>query len=484
MELQNVSSRITVSTDGQDQSAVRANISRKDVDHAVFVALGSNVGDRVSTIEEAMRVLDGNDKIKLLQTSPLYETEPMYVEDQERFLNGMCKIETQLDSIKLLDTLQAVENNLGRVKLIDKGPRNIDLDIIAYGQQVIESDRLTVPHRLMLEREFVLRPLCEYFVHPQTSTTAIEHLHKLPPSSTPMYPLTPLAPSLDLHALDPLRKTMVMSILNVTPDSFSDGGQHRPTDMEALKRTAAAHIAAGARIIDIGGQSSRPNAPDITAEEEISRILPAIEAIKSVPEAANVAISIDTYRAFVAEAAINAGAHIINDISAGLLDPEMLPSIARLGCTYVMMHMRGTPATMQNEENTTYPKGLIHTIISELKERIEAAEEAGIRRWRIILDPGVGFAKTTDQNLEILRRFDHIRYASGLNTYPWLVGSSRKGFIGQITGVENAADRRDGTAATVTAAIQGGAEIVRVHDVEEMVRVVKMADAMYRSVRK
>lgn len=271
-----------------------------------------------------------------------------------------------------------------------------------------------------------------------------------------------------------------MSILNVTPDSFSDGGFNRSTEQDALRATIAEHIAAGATIIDIGGQSSRPNADDISAEEEIARILPAIEAVKSLPAAADITISVDTYRAAVAEAAVAAGAHIINDISAGQLDPDMLPTIAKLGCTYVMMHMRGTPHTMQSEGNTSYPNGLISTIAAELQQRLAEAQKAGIRRWRIILDPGIGFAKTVDQNLELLQQFGQLRHSGGLETYPWLVGSSRKGFIGKVTDVEKASERLAGTAATVTAAVQGGAEIVRVHDVLEMARVVKMADAMYR----
>lgn len=311
-----------------------------------------------------------------------------------------------------------------------------------------------------------------------------EHLEELVTGDLSMFPLTPLGPGCEaLRSLDSLRRTHVMSILNVTPDSFSDGGDNQPTHMDALRRTIALHIAEGATIIDIGGQSSRPNALDVTAEEEIARILPAIEIIKSMPEAKHITISIDTYRAAVAEAAINAGAHVINDISAGLLDSEMLSTVARLGCTYIMMHMRGTPATMQQLENTTYQHDLVHTIASELSQRLAAAEKAGIRRWRIVLDPGVGFAKTAEQNAELLGRFGELRNHPKLRTYPWLVGSSRKGFIGKITGAEDPKDRVEGTAATVTAAVAGGAEIVRVHDVEKMVRVVKMADAMYRRPR-
>lgn len=271
-----------------------------------------------------------------------------------------------------------------------------------------------------------------------------------------------------------------MSILNVTPDSFSDGGMNRPEDPENLKGTIASHIAAGATIIDVGGQSSRPDAPDVTAEEEIGRILPAIEAIRSLAEADGIAISVDTYRASVAEAAINAGADIINDISAGLLDPDMLPMVARLGCTYIMMHMRGTPATMTSAENCSYPNGLISTVVSELTARLDAAEAAGIRRWRIILDPGIGFAKTQGQNLKLLRDFRDLRTQWRFTGIPWLVGTSRKSFIGRITGVTEAHERSWGTAATVTAAIQGGADIVRVHDVGEMAKVAKMADAIWR----
>ena len=269
-----------------------------------------------------------------------------------------------------------------------------------------------------------------------------------------------------------------MSILNTTPDSFSDGGDNPVADIEKLQQTIRSQIAAGATIIDVGGQSSRPNAPDVTAEEEISRVIPAIEAIKSLPEAANVAISVDTYRAAVADAAITAGAHIINDISAGKLDPDMFATIARLGCTYVMMHMRGTPATMMSEENCTYTGDLIDIIAKELAEQINQAQEAGVRRWRIILDPGIGFSKTSEQNMEILRRLPDFR--NKMRSYPWLVGTSRKSFIGKITGVHEPKERIWGTAATVTVAVRGGADIVRVHDVEEMATVVKMADAMYR----
>lgn len=293
-----------------------------------------------------------------------------------------------------------------------------------------------------------------------------------------------LSPS--LPPLSPLflsRKTQVMSILNLTPDSFSDGGINNPAEMDTLSSTITAHLAYGATIIDIGGQTSRPGAVSITAEEEISRIIPAIRFLKEY-EASNpnrgLAISIDTYRASVAKQAIEAGAHIINDISAGLLDPDMFSTVAKLGCTYILMHMRGTPETMTSKGNTTYDGDLIQIVGSELLTRVRAAEAAGIRRWRMILDPGIGFAKNLQQNLELLRRLGELRDFPGLQGIPWLVGTSRKGFIGKITDVGVAGERMLGTAATVTAAVQGGADIVRVHDVKEMGEVVRMSDALYR----
>ena len=268
-----------------------------------------------------------------------------------------------------------------------------------------------------------------------------------------------------------------MGILNLTPDSFSDGGLHT-TDPSSIQLTLDKALSAGVSILDIGGQSTRPHAPQISAEEELSRILPTIKSVRSQPRFDKLAISVDTYRASVAAAAIADGANIINDVSAGLLDPEMLPTAAKLGCTIVLMHMRGTPDTMTSL--TSYPDGPINGVASELLERVAAAEKAGIRRWRIILDPGIGFAKTEAQNLELLRRFDELRDWEGLRGLPWVVGPSRKRFIGRITRVEEARERTWGTAAAVTAAVRGGADVVRVHDVGEMAQVVRMADAIWR----
>ncbi|XP_014553056.1 hypothetical protein COCVIDRAFT_40845 [Bipolaris victoriae FI3] len=437
-------------------------------------------------IEQACKEMESGEKIRIIRTSSLWESKAMYVLDQDNFVNGVCEIETSLSPIELLDELQAVENRMGRVKVIDKGPRNIDLDILLYGETEFSNERLQIPHALMFEREFVLRPLSELILENNQvnfpfQESIQQRLAKLPKSEAPLVPIVPLASDFSpISSAKTEQKTRIMSILNVTPDSFSDGGVNYNNDQETLAETIRAHIASGATIIDVGGQSTRPGAVQVSTEEELSRVLPAITFIRSIPEAKDIAISIDTYRARVAEEAIKGGANMINDVSAGAMDTEMLPTMGKLGCTVCLMHMRGTPETMNSRENTSYPDGIVETVGRELLQRVRAAEEAGVRRWRMILDPGIGFAKTQEQNLELLRQQHQLGKYPGLEGIPWLVGTSRKAFIGRITGVENAQQRVWGTAVAVSAAIQGGAEILRVHDVKEMTQVAKMADALWR----
>lgn len=327
-----------------------------------------------------------------------------------------------------------------------------------------------------------------------------DYLNELPPSNPPLTTLTPLSPSHPpLQAFKSSRKTHVIAILNMTPDSFSDGGTHNYAAASTLADTIRAIFASGATMIDVGGQSTAPNRPEVPAEEELQRVLPAIKLIRSLPEAKDIVISVDTYRASVAEQAVHAGADIINDVSAGAMDPDMLSTMARLGKTVCLMHMRGTPATMSSlnnysggsssssstisgtDSNTTDDDdALIFSIGKELLARVAAAEAAGVRRWRIILDPGIGFAKVGAQNVALLRNLRALREWPGLEGLPWLVGSSRKSFIGKITGVATPAERIWGTAATVAAAVEGGADVVRVHDVREMAQVVRMCDAIWR----
>lgn len=269
------------------------------------------------------------------------------------------------------------------------------------------------------------------------------------------------------HALELGRKTYIMGIVNVTPDSFSDGGQHATVD-EAVCH-AKRLVDEGADIIDIGGESTRPGADPVPLDEEIRRVIPVVERLAAeLP----VPISVDTYKAEVAEAAVAAGAHMINDISALRLDERLGEVIARAGVPVVLMHMKGVPRNMQ--ENPRYDS-VIGEILGFLRDAVARAQSCGIRRENIVIDPGIGFGKTAAHNLEILRRLGEFR-SLGL---PLLVGTSRKSFIGKVLNLP-VDQRAEGTAATVALAVASGADIVRVHDVRYMARVARMADAIVR----
>lgn len=266
-------------------------------------------------------------------------------------------------------------------------------------------------------------------------------------------------------------RTYIMGVLNVTPDSFSDGGQFHT--LETAIAQARSLVQAGADIVDVGGQSTRPQADEVTLEEELQRVIPVISQLYS-SGSWSVPISVDTTRAAVARAAVQAGARLVNDISGATYDPDMLVTVAELKVPIVLMHIRGTPKTMQ--QLTDY-KDVVQEISQWLVERAEAAIAAGIALEQIILDPGIGFAKTYAQNLEILQRLQELR-ALG---YPLLVGTSRKSFIGHILNQPDPQARVWGTAATCCAAIAGGADILRVHDVAQMRDVCRVADAIWRS---
>ncbi len=263
-------------------------------------------------------------------------------------------------------------------------------------------------------------------------------------------------------------KTYLMGILNVTPDSFSDGGEFNT--IEAAKAQAQHLAAAGADIIDIGGQSTRPGAEQISVNEECDRTLPIIAAVRSL---LSIPISIDTTRAAVAQKAIAAGADLVNDISGGTFDPDMFSVVAQLGVPMVLMHIRGTPQTMQ--KLTDY-QDFIGEIYQFFETQINAAVAAGILRSHLIIDPGIGFAKTSEQNIEILQKLPMF-HDIGL---PILVGVSRKSFIGNILNKPDPKDRVWGTAAAACSAVASGADILRVHDVLEMADVCRVADAIWR----
>ena len=279
---------------------------------------------------------------------------------------------------------------------------------------------------------------------------------------TPLFTLSWLGYTLDLSS-----RTHVMGVINVTPDSFSDGGEFFEKERAVDQ---ALHFAAdGADLIDIGGESTRPYSKGISAEEEMNRVIPVIEALK---KELTLPISIDTLKSQVAREALRCGASMVNDISALRSDPGMASVVADAGVPVILMHMKGTPADMQ--AHPTYDD-VAAEIIDFLRKAIDQAVSWGIRRERIIVDPGIGFGKTFDHNLEILRELGRFQCLDA----PILVGSSRKAFIGRI--LDKKVHERDTvTMATVAAAVMNGAHIVRVHNVKQAVETVRVIDAIKR----
>jgi dihydropteroate synthase len=269
------------------------------------------------------------------------------------------------------------------------------------------------------------------------------------------------------------RRTLIMGVLNVTPDSFSDGGLY--TSEETASARARKMIAQGADIIDIGGESTRPatfsDQTPLGAEEEIKRILPVIRRLAK--DSPNTPISVDTYKAEVATAAIEAGAHIINDISGLTYDPEMAVLAARAGVPVVIMHLLGEPKNIPL--NPTY-NDVVGEIGAFFEKQIAYAKGQGIAEEQIILDPGIGFGKSAEHNLEVIRRLAEFKKFGR----PILVGPSRKRFLGKLLDGAPPEDRLEGTAAAVAISIANGADIVRVHDVRQIARVAKVADAIVR----
>lgn len=260
------------------------------------------------------------------------------------------------------------------------------------------------------------------------------------------------------YRLDYSKKTLIMGILNVTPDSFSDGGKHN--SIEKAIQHAKRMVEEGADIIDIGGESTRPGYVKVPVEEEIERVIPVIEALS---QEVKVPLSVDTYSAAVMKKSLEAGAHIINDIWGAKADPDMAKVAAEFDAPIILMH---------NRDNQDYQ--IFHRdVMNDLYESIQIVKKAGVKDEKIILDPGIGFVKDLSQNLEMMRNLDKL-VSTG---YPVLLGTSKKSMIGEVLNLP-VSERKEGTGATVCFGIQKGCQIVRVHDVKEISRMAKMMDAL------
>jgi 2-amino-4-hydroxy-6-hydroxymethyldihydropteridine diphosphokinase / dihydropteroate synthase len=461
-------------------------------------------GDRVGNLCAAIRALATVDA-RLVRLSRLYESAPAYVTDQPPFLNAAALITTQQQPLQLLRSLKQVEVQLGR-DLGGKrwGPRPIDLDIIFYEDvDYKEDERLIVPHPRWQERDFVKAPLADLAgdavdvedvpLVQQDKDEYSNGIRKRLAMTTKLWEAEggeALLGAPSLRCVMPMGRlglwpwqgrSQVMGIVNVTPDSFSDGG--RFGSVEAAVKHAVQMVNEGADILDVGGQSTRPGAPRVSPDDEAQRVLPVVHALTQDPVTAHIPLSVDTFYAEVAEQAVQAGATMVNDVSGGTLDEDMLATVARLGVPYVMMHMRGDPETMQSARHTSY-KNVIVDVARELRHGAERAMAAGIEPWRLILDPGIGFAKTPEDNVRLVAGVQKLRDAlpGYLRGLPMLVGPSRKGFLGRITGMSEAKDRDWATAAAAALCVTEGANIVRVHNVAGVRDACRVADSVRRAV--
>lgn len=454
-----------------------------------WIGIGGNVGDVPAQLHRALLRLAR--EVRVLRVSPWFETEPVGYVDQPWFLNGVIEVATDRSPRDLMALLLRIEQELGRERRERWGPRTVDLDLLLYGGETagtgagraaewvtLDESNLVLPHPRMLERGFVLRPL--YDVAPELVLPGGLALRgavaALPPEPVVRRWRPGLAGRQWLFDAAPHRsrargcgehiwhfgyRTYIMGILNVTPDSFSDGGRY--SAVAAAVRQALRMLEDGADIIDIGGESTRPGHTPVTAEEELRRVIPVVEALR---QESGCLISIDTSKAVVARQALAAGADWVNDVRGLGGDPEMAAVVAAAGVPAVLMHWQHVAAGPD----------LMLAIADGLHDAVQRAQEAGVLRQRLIVDPGVGFGKDLAGNLQIIRELPALE-ALGL---PVLLGSSRKSLIGKVLDLP-VDQRMEGTAATVALGIAGGAHIVRVHDVREMARVARMTDALVRS---
>ena len=402
--------------------------------NTVYIALGGNIGDRPAFIHAALDAL--NAYVSVEETSHLYETQPMHVTDQPLFLNAVCRGATRLTPADLLRAVKRTEDELGRTKTIRYGPRNVDLDILFYNDAVVDSPSLTIPHIRIPERDFVLAPLLDLepdLRHPRLDLTVRQLWDRL---EMPMPPrVMPLGESI-WHWSQAAR---VMAILNMTPDSFSGDGLGGAPDPVFAACTLARQFAAdGADVIDVGGYSTRPGHADIPVEEEISRVAPVISALRNELD---LPFSIDTFRVEVAEAALDAGAVWLNDVSGfraagnpreGPLQP--LPAMAALAASrrvpLVLMdnraplHVDSRERSAQNEASSA---DIVSHVRMQLNRALDQARRAGVARWHRVIDPGIGFGKSVSQHLALIRRLDELT-ETGLPPSFWRLP---QGFPGQ-----------------------------------------------------
>jgi dihydropteroate synthase/2-amino-4-hydroxy-6-hydroxymethyldihydropteridine diphosphokinase len=452
----------------------------------IYLSLGTNIGDRLQNMRRAVRRL--GQTLTITAVSPVYETAPWGEIDQPDFLNLCLEARTEKSPRALLKFLKQTETDLGREPTFRWGPRLIDIDILTYDDQIITEDNLTIPHPGLVDRAFVLAPLHDIaldWIHPQTGKNVTQMLAAVPEVTVRRLaePLFEKDQSNDPGDSRPPfawgARTYVMGIINATPDSFSgDGVLAREEAVATAVAQARQFVQDGADILDIGGESTRPGSQPIGEQEELDRILPVIKAVR---QAVEVPISVDTYRSKVARAALDVGANWINDVWGLRMDPALADLAAEQGCPVILMHNRSRPKDIVQKEKLggmflgAKYNDLFADIIRELQGSIDLALAAGMANSQIIIDPGIGFGKSLAQNNQLINELQRLKVLG----FPILLGSSRKSFIGYTLDLPPE-ERVEGTAVTIAIGIDRGADIVRVHDVKEMVRVARMTDAIVR----
>ena len=409
----------------------------------IYLGLGSNLGSRRDNLGRALGRLSAHG-VRVVRVSPVVESPAMLPDDaptewNRPFLNLVAHCRTEDSPPQVLDGLKAIERELGREDRGRWAPRPIDLDLLLYGRETVTSDRLRVPHPGIAQRAFVLTPLA-----------ALE-----PRMTIPGFGARTV---LELARAGHHHLPVWMGIVNLTPDSFSDGGELG--DAASVETRVAELVTAGAELIDLGAESTRPGATPLTSDEEWARLEPALGRLvdRYSSEQLRPRLSIDTYHAETARRALALGADVVNDVS-GLTAPAMLELAATSGATFVAMHNLGLPA----DKARALPADQDPTAAVErwAEERSAAWERAGLDLARIVIDPGIGFGKNALQSLRILRDIERL-HRFGLRL---LVGHSRKSFMHQVA----AADRLDRDLFTVGASLRlcaAGVDVLRVHDVE------------------
>lgn len=414
----------------------------------ILIALGANLpshhGTPRQTIFKSLEHLKTRG-VEVLSCSPIFLTAPVPISDQPWYHNAVALVKTDLGPHELLSALHETEAAFGRVRSVRNEARVLDLDLLDYHGQVIDDAALTLPHPRMHLRSFVLLPLYKIapnWKHPILHTGVRDMLRALPQSE------------LSVTSIRLSHSPELMGILNVTPDSFSDGGAHLNA-AEAVEK-ARSMIAAGASVIDIGGESTRPGAIPISAEEECARILPVVEALQGC----GAWLSVDTYHAETMAAALKSGVQIINDITA-MEDPKSRAILADSDAHIVLMHMQNTPQTMQN---APHYEDVVREVYEFFEQRMSLCAASGIDTDRLILDVGIGFGKTTGHNLKLLRNLGRFKNLGAR----MMLGASRKRFIADILGRDVAPQQRlGGSIACAALAAREGINLLRVHDIPE-----------------